>query len=337
MSGEQLIVKLPWKFRNRTQSTRDNTPVRTRDPSKEPTSKTAKYALKLKQNCPARYEALKQTDADRKKAAYVNVADMDENERVVQKKKWADARKRQRQLKKHGVPALDNVDNDSSTDGKEQEKKRYKHMTSDEKKHYHKKKMRETRMNMSRQKNSAIHTQDRARKQASASEQESTCSTMSTPTTSGKHGTGTPKTTRRRHRRKIHDVMPKDPDEYAEVVETLVSGTPATPRKVTTMANRGIGKKRIEVELIAGNIRKNIAHHTKSTSNRNRQALYAIIKASTDSSHGSAKLKRYLGVSNNRVQNLCVPAYRIRFKSALYVRFHNVALFVIFTTVKSVC
>ena len=98
--------------------------------------------------------------------------------------------------------------------------------------------------------------------------------------------------------------MPKSPEQYAQVVDNLIAGTPATPRNVeiTSMTRRGIKRRRLEDDIIISNIKQMIAKYRAQGIRRNvnRQALCAIVKyvMGPINAVGSSILKRYMGISS---------------------------------------
>lgn len=64
------------------------------------------------------------------------------------------------------------------------------------------------------------------------------------------------------------------------LVGSLTSGSPATPRKKQQLKEQGINSNP-EVEMIATNVKKHVKRLNQSTKSKDRQALYAVLQAST--------------------------------------------------------
>ena len=294
MSGEHLTIKFPWKLRKKNSSNILSSDVLST--STTTLSKTTRYIHQLKDNEPDRHREHLRSDAQRKKAEYISIS-LNEDKNAARRQKWANDKKRQRAAKR----SIHEVDQEGSIHDEDQEgrpevfKKRFKDLSNDEQKQYYRLKMRSTRLNRSTQKKTSDQRKDKERRKALPVAAQSGDPKCSSPL-------HTSTRTKNRRKQKVRQAMPVNPEEYADVVENLVSGAPATPRKVESMVKRGITNCRPEATLIAQNIRNNIACHNRSTTNSSRQALYAIVKGSigTSTTLGASMLKRYLRISTKK-------------------------------------
>ena len=215
MSDEPLKVKFTWKRALRTRPVIDigNVTVKNRKPSR-----SAKYVEKLKETDRTKYEGHLKRDAKRQKSEYVNITQQSTDDQLAQRQKWAETKKKQRQLK---------MEKKSEELEKLTSNKRFKDLNNEEKGEYYKLKRRASRNSKSRQKVVADQQKDRQRKR------ESRCGDAQVippnePFT-GSTNESLSKATLWRKTRTVQDVMPKSPEQYAQVVDNLIAGTPATP------------------------------------------------------------------------------------------------------------
>ena len=299
MSGKRVPVTIKFKWNTRSCSTTKDSTQGSSEEASQGSSRGAKYVRSMKANAPEKYKEHKQLDAKRKKVSYVSIDNRSQSDKQKQRQNWAEIKRKQRAKNKRST------DDGQSLSGREKQK-RFKDMNTEEKNEYFKMKMRLSRMKISKQKKSCEKKKDRERKRRNTSPPDCTpCKTGDTEVPSSRS-----KATFYRRQKEVVASMPKSPHSYTKVVENLVYGEAATPRKVENMKKQGI-RRNLEADIIAENIKANVSQLGKSQKDTDRQALHALVKACTSSqvptttedtpktktSQGSKRVKKYLGVS----------------------------------------
>ena len=287
MSDELLKVKFAWRRSVRSQS---STPIISEPDDQKSRSRNAEYIRKLKTEDHERYQKHKKRDSARKHLTYKAVPELGTEELALQRKKWAQAKRKQRQIKDTTVATV-------TTEATEGIKKKFKDLNSDEKRVYYRLKRQQSRKKRSSQKVVADRVKDVRRKtedkRQETTEEQDRRILMQEKSMS--------KTTSWRKTQQVAKSMPSQPEEYAKVVENLIGGTPATPRKVASMDRKGIRRVKLADDMMVVNIKTYIKKCKAEgvCTSATKQMLYCVIKACMGSDRvGSSILRRYLGITH---------------------------------------
>ena len=158
------------------------------------------------------YNKHTKTDAERKRKAYVAIDHMTEENKIENRKRWAEKKRKQR------------AKNKSITSEQPTKIPRYVNLTGEEKKLYFKTKMQKYRAQQSRQKQVAIRHKDRSRKTLHTP-------SLHTPTSHDNSiiSSSTSRATYFRSKQRVKNNMPSSPSAYAKVIDSLVSES-VTPK-----------------------------------------------------------------------------------------------------------
>ena len=140
----------------------------------------------------------------RKRNSYVSIQDQSDVEKVNQRQRWANAKKRQREKSR---------DARLNEDVPKAQVKRFKDMNTEEKKAYFKEQMRKSRAKMSKQKKTTEKLKSRKKVVCSKVKTPHTCTTKPCEA-------GSSRATQYRRKKRVIATMPKSPKSYADVVSS---------------------------------------------------------------------------------------------------------------------